>query len=410
MFRWRVRLLEGRFPVEFEAHRGLVVLVQDHDAVITLGGYEQLSPLYVCDDAVAAHKFRLGRAALVEFLLLQRVDDGSATKGHAAPGVDLHIGVDGKGRIYVPVYQPDGHHVGPHIPQRERYHPRWGGSGINPNWILLDSQSTCDVFSNPRLLRYIQRVPHHITIHSQAGQSRTNLVGYRPDHRWVWYQSGGIGNIYSMKLMTKRHRVTFDSEGEGASANAFVVHKPSGPVRFGTSDFGLYFNVADVAPSGTTLAGTRQTGPDHRDVVWQTVDAAEGMTHGDVTRAGQARRLQQTIAFPSGADFEGMVRGRTLRDCDITTRDITNVKAIFGPALDAVRGKTTRRFPMPARAHYYVSVPRLIRERNRDLDINADLFFINGLAFLVTRSRRLRFITAEVLADQFTHIMAAAMT
>ena len=62
-----------------------------------------------------------------------------------------------------------------------------GGSGINPNWILLDSQSTCDVFSNPRLLRYIQRVPQHITIQSQAGQSRTNLVGYRPDHGRVWY-------------------------------------------------------------------------------------------------------------------------------------------------------------------------------------------------------------------------------
>ena len=64
---------------------------------------------------------------------------------------------------------------------------------------------------------------------------------------------------------------------------------------------------------------------------------------------------------------------------------------------------------MPAQAHY-VSVPRLIRERNRDLDTSADLFFINGLAFLVTHNRRLRFITAEVLADQFTHIMAAAMT
>ena len=71
-----------------------------------------------------------------------------------------------------------------------------------------------------------------------------------------------------MKLMTKRHRVTFDSEGEGASANAFVVHKPSGPVRFGTSDFGLYFYVAGATPSGATLAGAGQTGLDRRDVVW----------------------------------------------------------------------------------------------------------------------------------------------
>ena len=102
------------------------------------------------------------------------------------------------------------------------------------------------------------------------------------------------------------------------------------------------------------------------------------------------------------------VRDHRLRDCAITTCDITNAKAISGPALDAIRGKTTRRSPMPAQAHY-VSVPRLIRERNRDLDISADLFFVNGLAFLVTRSRRLRFITVEVLADQLSQTMTAAM-
>ena len=115
------------------------------------------------------------------------------------------------------------------------------------------------------------------------------------------------------------------------------------------------------------------------------------------------------MSFPSDADFEGMVRGHMLRNCDITTRDITNAKAIFGPALDAVRGKTTRRSPMPARAHY-VNVPLLIWERNCDLDISADLFFINGLVFLVTCSRRLRFVTAKVLVDQFTRTMSAAMT
>ena len=211
-----------------------------------------------------------------------------------------------------------------------------------------------------------------------------------------------------MKLMTKRHRVTFDSEGTGDSANTFIVHKPPGPVRFGTSDFVLCFNVAGEAPSGTILAGMGRTSHGRRNVVWQTGDAAEDLTRGDVVGAGQARRLQQTMAFPSDADFKGMVRGRMLRDCDITTRDITNAKAIFGPAPDATRGKTTRHSPMPARAHY-ASVSRLIRERNLDVDIIADLFFINGLAFLVTRSRRIRFVAAEVLADQFTHTMSAAM-
>jgi hypothetical protein len=40
--------------------------------------------------------------------------------------------------------------------------------------------------------------------------------------------------------MTKRYHITFDSEGDGADKNAFVVHRPEGPIRFGTNAKGLY--------------------------------------------------------------------------------------------------------------------------------------------------------------------------
>ena len=100
-------------------------------------------------------------------------------------------------------------------------------------------------------------------------------------------------------------------------------------MRFGTSDFGLYFHVVGETPFGTTLASTGQTSPDRRDVVWQTSDAAEGLTCDHVARANQARRLQQTRAFPSDADFESMVRGHMLQDCNISTRDITRY-CLFG--------------------------------------------------------------------------------
>ena len=45
---------------------------------------------------------------------------------------------------------------------------------IDPIHQLLDSQSTIDIFSNKKLLRHIQRVPHYITVHSNAGSLRTN--------------------------------------------------------------------------------------------------------------------------------------------------------------------------------------------------------------------------------------------
>ena len=81
---------------------------------------------------------------------------------------------------------------------------------INPWWELLDCQSTCDVYCNPHLLRNIQRIGHSITIHSNAGRSTTDLIG-KAEHGWVWYDPAGIANILSLKRMSRKHRITYDS-------------------------------------------------------------------------------------------------------------------------------------------------------------------------------------------------------
>ncbi len=43
----------------------------------------------------------------------------------------------------------------------------------------------------------------------------------------------------------------------------------------------------------------------------------------------------------------------------------------------------------------YVAVPRLLVEQNRIVMMAADVFFVDGTAFLVTLSRRIKFITVE---------------
>ena len=85
-----------------------------------------------------------------------------------------------------------------------------------------------------------------------------------------------------------------------------------------------------------------------------------------------------------------------LRDCSIAANDINNAKLLFGPNFHAIRGKAARQSPQPATTRY-IEIPKVIRERNRNVDISADVFFINGLPFIVTRSRQLKFITAEAI-------------
>ncbi len=82
----------------------------------------------------------------------------------------------------------------------------------------------------------------------------------------------------------------------------------------------------------------------------------EGYTKREVIRAKEARRAQALLGSPSEKDYQGMVSGNMIKNCPISTSDVTNARAIFGPDLASVRGKTVRQAPAPVVAEY-VSVP-----------------------------------------------------
>ena len=68
------------------------------------------------------------------------------------------------------------------------------GKKIPDNWILLDSQSTVDIFCNPRLVENIHRVKDGMKIQCNAGTQVTTLVGDLPGYGPVWFDSRAIAN------------------------------------------------------------------------------------------------------------------------------------------------------------------------------------------------------------------------
>jgi hypothetical protein len=226
----------------------------------------------------------------------------------------------------------------------------------------------------------------------------------------VWYIPDGIANIFSMHELEKQYHITYDSwDGH------YVVHTPKGEVKFHKDEQGLpYIELDGAAGRKAAVLLLQSVEQEHVAEIGilhvQTVRGNyEGHTKKDVLQAKEAWRAQAMIGNPSKGDFKGMVSRNLIKNCPVTTTDITNARAIFGSDLTSIRGKTVRRTPAPVVADY-VAVPHTLVEQNKVVTMAADVFFVDGTAFLITVSRQIKFITMEHVQVQTATSLSKHLT
>lgn len=258
--------------------------------------------------------------------------------------------------------------------------------------VGLDSMSSVDIFGEESLLTNIHQVRDTMRIVCNAGTIVVTHMGTLKGYGEVWYHPDAIANILSLRNVQDKFRVTYDSE----TGNRFVVHRPDGTQRvFEPTRNGLYASGMEESEDGVAMVST-------------VAENVKSFTRREVKRAEAARRLMAIIGRPSETQMCDILNGRQLSNCDVKAQDVINARRIFGPDVGSLKGKTVRQ----KEPHVELSItpiPEDIMERHRQLVVCFDIMYVNGIAFLVSISRALKFCTAEALANRKAETILTGM-
>ena len=205
---------------------------------------------------------------------------------------------------------------------------------IDPNWILLDSQSTISVFNNPKMLTNIRDSGRTLRAITNGGYQDSTHVGDFPNLGEVWFNAHSIANILSLSEVSHVCRVTMDTHDQ----RAINVHRNDGStIVFSEHPSGLYVydsNVTKPNVNAYTLVNT-------------VTEQKKLFTPRQVKAADTARALYRMIGRPSETIFQRILRNNQIHNCPVTPTDAARALAIYGPDVPFLKGTTTKTLAAP---------------------------------------------------------------
>ena len=122
----------------------------------------------------------------------------------------------------------------------------------------------------------------------------------------------------------------------------------------------------------------------------------ESYTQREIQQTIKARKTQRLVGWPGTDTFKRYIVNNIIESVGITINDIVNGENIYGEQRQLLQGKMTR-----AKAngleHTRLPVPAPILETHKQVHIEMDNIFVNGLHFFYTKSRNVNYQTIDRL-------------
>ena len=252
--------------------------------------------------------------------------------------------------------------------------------------LTLDTGSGHHLLCNDRYVYDIKRAKETLNLTTNGGGMEVNQEGTFPGLGTVPFDEDSITNILAFALLTDKYRITYDNAVE----DAFCVHTPGRVTKFPRDKA---TNLYTYTPHPLARA-TKQ--PVLFKSLLQTVAENKKLyTPAEIKKAKQARDLLAILGTPSISDLKKAISMNAIANLTVTTKDVDRAEAIFGPDLGAVKGKTTRKKPMPMVSDQ-IDLPTELVSRT-DLELSMDIMYVNEMPFLTSITHQLQYRTAQFL-------------
>jgi hypothetical protein len=307
---------------------------------------------------------------------------------------------------------------------------------LDPWYILADNQASISVFKNPYLVKNIRMADSPIRIKGVGGHLIVDQVAEFGNFGLVYFHRDAPANILCFYDLTVKYDVKFNNE----YSDAFIVTTEKGTVKFepvgklyvyntksgfiksdnkssvfcaaafpgagdregkwgevGANAYGTSKITSRSLANGIeTQRNTKIAIADENEVLVSTVaENKSRYSKKEVMKAELAHDLYLKLARPSVEDFSRMVRDGKILNCPITVSDIKRWIEIKGKDLGVIKGRTTRETPNGVEIE-----PIEAKLADESIILAADIFFIEGVNFFISISRKLNLIMVQNISDR----------
>ena len=126
-------------------------------------------------------------------------------------------------------------------------------------------------------------------------------------------------------------------------------------------------------------------------------------TRSKVEEAKQARELYRMLAHPSYKDISEAITSGILIDCPVTIQSLRRSTDIYGTPEGILKGKTTHS-STPS-----FKIIAVIKSVGNDFNLHSDIFFIEGIGFLLTFSTPVNLLGVTALANRTVITISKAL-